>query len=164
MFRQVILAIVAALVFSSPLAAKDPVEKAVVADTAAKFTPLADSIRHQMEPGGRYEFIGSSDKRLVDTKLNEMESLLKASGSVAGMPEADRIKLFNAQEQVNGILADNASDRLICQKVAPTGSHLPITICKTYGELARNRAESRKEFDTISDQSRAARAAELTGH
>lgn len=164
MLKQVILAMVAALIFSSPLAAREDVKQVVVADSAAKFAPLAGEIRHQMEPGGQYEFIGSSDKHLVDRKLDEMASLLKTSGSVANMPEGDRLKLFNAQEQVNGILAHNSSDRLICQKVAPTGSHLPVTICKTYGELARNRAESRKEFDTMSDQSRAARAAELSGH
>ncbi|MGA9341321.1 MAG: hypothetical protein WBV61_03180 [Rhodanobacteraceae bacterium] len=163
MSKYAVLVAVAAVVFSSPLAAKD-VDKAVVADTDAKFEPVAQSIRHEMEPGGRYEFISSNDKRIVDNDLNQMGSLLKASGSVANMKEQERVMLFNTQEQLNGILANNASDRLICQKVAPTGSHLPITICKTYGELARNRAESRKEFDSISDQSRAARAAELSGH
>lgn len=155
MFKYAVLMIVAGVIFSSPLLAKEKVEKAVVADTAAKFAPLADSIRHQMDPGGRYEFIGPGDKRLVASKLDEMEALLTASGSVANMPEDSKIKLFNAQEQVNGILAHNASDRLVCEKVAPLGSHLPVTTCKTYGEIAKNRANWNKQFDRLGNKGRA---------
>ncbi len=156
------LVIAAAIALATPLAAKEP-EKAVAADTAEKFAPLATTIRHEMEPGGRYEFIGSRDKRAVDDELDQMAALLAKSGSVAAMGDKDRLALFNAQEKVNGVLARNASDRLICTNEAPVGSHLPVKTCRTYGDIARNRADSNRQFGELNDAARARDAANRTG-
>jgi hypothetical protein len=136
--------LVAGMMVSSAALAKDKVEKVVVADTPARFAAVVEKVHHEMKVGGRYQFISATNGARVNTLLEQMASLLDANGSVAAMNDQDKIKLFNAQEQVNGILADNASDRLICRKVAPVGSHLPVTTCHTYGELARNRSSNDK--------------------
>jgi hypothetical protein len=65
-----------------------------------------------------------------------MEQMLIEAGSVENMDDAAKVKLFSMQEEVNGILARNADDRLVCTHVAPVGSHIPKTVCHTVRELA----------------------------
>jgi len=49
-----------------------------------------------------------------------------------------------AQEEVNGILHHNDNNRLVCEHVAPVGSHLPVTTCRTYGEILGQRRADQK--------------------
>ena len=137
MFRAMSLAALTVMLATSPvLAAKKNVqENVVIADSAEKFAVLVDKIRSQMTTGQRYEFLSPADRKLVNDSLDKMGSLLDASGTVEAMPMDDRTRLFNEQERANGILAKNADDRLICTRVAPTGSHRPVTDCKTFRQL-----------------------------
>lgn len=151
-----------AMVVMGAAHAKDS-KDAVVADTAEKFAPLEQKIRHEMEAGGRYEFISAHDRDSVNENLDAMAALLGKSGSVASMNEADKTRLFNLQEQVNGALAQNASDRLICERVAPVGSHLPVKTCRTYGEIVRNRQNTEQFRKEMDDRSRASNAVGLGG-
>ena len=58
MFYKIPFAILGVTLMASPVLAKKPVEKVVVADTAAKFEMLVEKIHSQMVDGGRYEFMG----------------------------------------------------------------------------------------------------------
>ena len=87
-----------------------------------------------------------ADRKLVNQSLDKMGALLDASGSVQAMTKDDRTRLFNEQEKANGILAKNADDRLICTRVAPTGSHRPVTECKTYRESEEIRKNSQTQL------------------
>lgn len=154
MLRMFVAAFSCFLLFANPAIAKKPVEKAVVADTAEKFVALAEAIRAQMAPGKRYEFLGKNDRMTVNQTLDLMASMLQKSGSVESMSAEDRTRLFNEQEKVNGILARNADDRLVCTHVAPVGSHLPVTQCRTAREIAQSRADYRRQSDELGNQGR----------
>jgi coenzyme F420-reducing hydrogenase alpha subunit len=110
-------------------------QKPLVAQTLDAFTGDSARIEQQMQPGGLYDHISSSEKARVDERLKEMHNLLAAHANAADMPEQDKIALANAQEEINGILSHNDNNRLICEHVAPVGSHRPITTCRTYGEI-----------------------------
>ncbi len=151
MFRKIsLVALFVALMASSAIAKKD-VEKVVVADTAPKFELVVEKIHNQMADGERYEFMSKRDRSSVDMSFKKMAAMLSASGSVDEMTEQEKVKLFNEQEKVNGLLAKNADDRLVCTYVAPAGSHIPVKSCKTAREINRDRNNSRRDMQNMNN-------------
>jgi hypothetical protein len=143
-----ILAGLALLAAVSATAKENYKEKAFNADTREKFEEVATKVREEMKEGGRYEYVKPSERSTIDQKLSEMESLFKQSDTVQGMNEQTKIALFNDQEVVNSILTQRDSDRVICKKEAPIGSHIPITTCHTYGQEEDARKNSHKQMDS----------------
>jgi hypothetical protein len=126
------------------------IEKPVLADSPDKFAEQTQRIHEDMQTGGRYEFTSAADKNRVDTLLGQMANLLQAAGSVDAMNHETRIVLFNDQEEVNGILKHNDSNRLVCESRAPIGSNILRTTCHTYGQVqttARNTREGLMQYD-----------------
>ncbi len=151
MFYKIPFAILGVALMASPVLAKKPVEKVVVADTAAKFEMLVEKIHSQMVDGGRYEFMSKGDRSNVDLSFEKMSAMLTSSGSVDAMSNEDKDRLFNEQEKVNGLLARNSDDRLVCQDVAPVGSHLPVRTCKTFRQIAKDRSDSRRDMQNMNN-------------
>jgi hypothetical protein len=133
--------------FSIGAAAADKPEPAVNADTKETFVTVSGWVQKEMSPGGRYEHVTSSERSKVDEKLAEMNALLDKHGSVAAMGDADKTAMFNSQEQVNAILAHRDGDRLVCQTVAPIGSHIPVKTCKTARQMEGDHREVQKFID-----------------
>ena len=143
------------LVVSSLVAAKQPDKKAVVADTPEKFDLLVRAFQQEMAPGKRYEFLISLNRRVVNHSLDQMAAMLNVSGSVDAMSQEDKTRLFSIQEEVNGILAKNADDRVVCTHSPPTGSHIPMTECKTVRDLEQRRNAVRIKQYEMEDTQRA---------
>lgn len=122
--------------------ADEAIKNRVAADTAEKFQAVAADIRKDMSPGGRYEYITPDNKSKVESDLTEMTEMLQKAGSVGALSERDKLKLFNTQEHLNGLLTHSDSNRLVCQHVAPVGTTIPKTTCQTVAEIERNRRES----------------------
>lgn len=142
--RKWMMGVLAMVVFCQggiAYAAKD--KPIVTAESKEDFATVAAAVRQQMVPGGRFEFIDNKERDTVNQRLDEMSSLLDRFGSVSQMSQDAKVKLFNDQEQVNAILRHRDDKRLICESVAPTGSHIPRTTCVTYRvkELQRRQAE-----------------------
>jgi hypothetical protein len=126
------------------------IEKPVFADTPDKFAEQTQRIHTDMQVGGRYEFTNPTDRRSVDRLLGQMAAMLQGAGSVEAMNHDMRIVLFNDQEEVNGILKHNDSNRLVCESRAPIGSNILRTTCHTYGQIqttARNTKEGLMQYD-----------------
>ena len=104
------------------------------ADTKEKFDLVSANVREAMKPGGRYEYVKPAERATIEQKLSMMDALFKQSATVSNMSKQTKIKLFNDQEVVNSILTQRDSDRVICKKEAPIGSHIPITTCHSYGQ------------------------------
>lgn len=149
MYRKSTLLILALVMFAAPLQAKKAVEKVVVADTAEKFEALVEKIHGQMADGERYEFMNNRDRQTVDMSFKKMSAMLTTSGTVDAMSEDEKIKLFNEQEKVNGLLARNADDRLVCTHVAPVGSHLPVKTCKTVRQIKKDQSDSNRDMNNM---------------
>jgi hypothetical protein len=124
--------------------------KPVFADTPDKFAEQTQRIHTDMQVGGRYEFTNPADKRTIDRLLGQMANRLQSAGSVEAMNHDMRLALFNDQEEVNGILKHNDSNRLVCESRAPIGSNILRTTCHTYGQIqttARNTKEGLMQYD-----------------
>lgn len=133
------IALVLALVSLPALAKKQEAEAAVNASNKDAFETVSSWVRGQMKEGGRYAHVTATERTRVDTRLGEMESLFQKSPAVDQMSDEDKLKLFNYQEEVNAILADRDSERLICKSVKPIGSNIPVKQCMTAGEMEARR-------------------------
>ena len=125
-------------------AAADKATPAVNADTKESFATVSGWVQKEMHVGGRYEHVTDSERSTVEGKLASMSALLDKKGSVAQMNDAEKTQMFNDQEQVNAILAHRDGDRLVCQTVAPVGSHIPVKSCKTARQLEGDQREAQK--------------------
>ena len=118
--------------------------QALVAQSLDQFKTEAAAIREQMHPGGPYGNIAPRDRKRVEAGLANIEKLLSAHAAETDLRREDKVALLNAQEEVNGILHHNDNNRLVCEKTVPVGSHLPVTVCRTYGEIVEQRRADQK--------------------
>jgi len=134
-FLNASLVAIAIVLAAVPVAAKENYhEKDFNADTPEKFRAVAEGVRKEMEPGGRYEYVKPKERASIEQSLAEMDALVTASGGVANMKQDDKVKLFNEQEVVNSILTRRDRDRVICEDKPKLGSHVRTTSCHTYGQ------------------------------
>ena len=148
--------------FVSTAQAAPAAPKPLVAQTLDSFKQDSARIRKDMQPGGKYGYISATEKSRVETRLTDMQNLLTAHANAADMPETDKVALFNAQEEINGILDHNDNNRLVCEHVMPVGSHIPVTTCHTYAEIMAQR--ERTQHDLERNLSTSQHATPTTGH
>ncbi|MBK8283543.1 MAG: hypothetical protein IPK97_00945 [Ahniella sp.] len=103
------------------------------ATDAPQFATLNQAIRDGLNEGGRYAYVPASQKRILLDQLDQITALL-ALGDPEALDKDDQIKLYNAQEKVNGILLQYDGNREICERTQRTGSHRYETVCRTYAE------------------------------
>jgi hypothetical protein len=152
-----VMAILMVLAGSSAMAGEVVKKPVDVADTPDKLQATIDSIHAEMAQNKRYEFINPTERRDVDADFTTMMTLMTNAGSVSAMKQPERIKLFNTQEHVNGILTHTDRNRLICERHAKMGSNVPVTECRTLADVELNRSETHKFMqDRSNDGSRVA--------
>jgi hypothetical protein len=117
-------------------------EVVVKADNKDDFTTVVAAVHQQMQPGGHYEFTSKKDREAIDTQFSGMQSLFDKYGTVAQMDQPSKVQLFNEQEAVNALLTHNDSNRLVCEHIAPLGSNIPKTICRTYGDIQQEQRDA----------------------
>jgi len=139
------LAIVAILQVEIARASKT--EAILKADNATEFSSVTTSVQKEMLPGGRFEFVETSERSGLNTRLADMQALFDKHGTVAQMDMQAKVQLFNDQEAVNAILTRRDNDRLICKHEASLGTHIQRTTCQTYGEVER---QHRKDVEYMS--------------
>lgn len=134
------------LAISASAKPKEETQHLTPAETSEAFTAQAAAIRAEMNAGGRYEFITESEQKTVETRLDEISHALTQYGSTNAFPPAEQVAVLNAQEEINAILTRRDSQRLICERRAPVGSHLQKTECETYGAREAAKRNSEKYF------------------
>jgi hypothetical protein len=117
-------------------------EVIVKAENKDDFTVVVAAIHQLMQPGGRYEHVSASERAAIDQRFTDMGAIFQQYGSVAQMNPDAKVRLFNDQEFVNGTLTHRDNKRLVCEHVAPVGSHIPRTTCRTYGEIMQSHRDT----------------------
>lgn len=112
-----------------------------------EFPERASALRAELEPGGRFEFVDASERRRIEAALDAIATRLDGRASLAAMPEADRVAVFNAQEEINAILGRRDGDRTVCANRELVGTHRRITVCETYRERQLRVRRSREQAD-----------------
>ena len=119
-------------------------EVIVKAQNKSDFTAVMAAVHQQMQSGGRYEFVSKTDREKLDAHFADMQSLFDRYGTVEQMDQQGKVQLFNDQEAVNAILTHNDDNRRVCESVAPIGSHIPRTTCRTYREVNMERRNAQQ--------------------
>jgi len=135
------MALAIAATLQVEIAQASKTETILKADNAAEFSLVTANVQKEMLPGGRFEFVETSERGIVNTRLADMQALFDKRGFVAQMDMQTKIQLFNDQEAVNAILTRRDNDRLICKHEASLGTHIQRTTCQTYGEEERQRRQ-----------------------
>lgn len=125
------------------MAAEKKLDPALQAVTKEKFDDQAAAIRQQMKPGGRWEFVDTDERAQVNSRLDEIASLLATTASADALSRTDKGRLLEAQEDVNAVLTKKDGRRLICQQVTPTGSNRKQKQCSTFAQRERERRDAR---------------------
>src|SRR5947199_130846 len=102
-------------------------EKPLAIDTAEQFAQKTRQIQLELQPSGRYEFLGADERHHVEDDLARMAKMIKSTGSISAMQPEQKVELFNAQERVNAILTKNDGNRLVCEHHRTTGSMMLLT-------------------------------------
>lgn len=139
------------------LSAASPQPKPVFGEKVAptQLPELIAMVRFEIEPGGRWEYVPNSKRRLLEQKLQEMERLLANRQSVDELNNAEKLRLINAQEHANAILTQHDGRRLVCERITPTGSHRPKNVCTTLAERKQASEDSRRFLDSVQNSNRA---------
>lgn len=124
-------------------------EKPIAADSLASFEREATAVREGMQPGGTYQYIKDADKARVEKRLDDMHRLLQDHGGIEGLSKDDKVALLNEQEELNALLLQNDSNRLVCERGAHTGSRIHVTTCQTYGEIMQRQSRDQHSLDTL---------------
>lgn len=124
-------------------------EKVVKAENKTEFEAVVVAVHQQMVPGGRYEFVDKDERAKIDAGLDDMQTLFDKYGTVAQMNMGAKVQLFNDQEAVNAILTHRDDQRLICESIAPVGSHIPRTTCRTYREMQQDEIATKNLKQTL---------------
>ena len=135
--------------FALPAQADTPEPPITKPQNKDDFTAVAAAIQQQMGKGGHYEYINPTERSEVSLKLGDMQSIFDKYGSVAQMDTTAKNQLYVDQERINSILTHNDNRRVICQREMPTGSHLPITVCRTFGQMMQDRTDARDLMNNI---------------
>lgn len=124
----------------------------VKANTKDEFAAVADHVRQQMAPGGRFDAVPKGDQETVNRDLSSMQSLYDKFGTVDAMDQSSKVALYNGQSEVNAILTHHDADREVCEQVKPMGSNIPKTVCKTQRQIDMEQGQSQKMMQDFHDQ------------
>ena len=141
--------IVTVMASGAPVWAKQSTPPSVKADTKDQFVAVATSVREQMEPGGRFEFVDPRERATVERDLAQMQAFFDKFGSVDAMDMPSKVQLYNDQSEVNAILTRRDGDREVCEQGPPTGTLIPKTTCRKYSDMERDRRDTVKMKDDM---------------
>jgi hypothetical protein len=121
----------------------------VKATTKDEFAAVADHVRQQMAPGGRFDAVDKNQQATVNRDLSNMQSLYDRFGTVDAMDQTSKLELYNNQSEVNAILTRNDGDREICEHVKPMGSNIPKTVCRTQRQINEDADQTKQYLQKI---------------
>ena len=115
----------------------------------AQFGELATALEAEMRTGGRFEYVTLAERARIDDALQRMGEVLHGKRGLGDLSERERVAVFNAQEEINGILTRRDGERLICANKEMIGSHRKFTVCETYAERMARTKNSREQADEL---------------
>lgn len=141
MKARVLIALTLCLAVMTPVGASNQ-----AASPAEQLAMAIADIRVGLEPGGKYAYVPKIDRRDIEDQLNTMTSLLQGVARIEDMNQRRRIRLFNAQERLNGLLLQAEGDRSICESHKVTGSHMTSTVCMTRAEKESAKGDTERTW------------------
>ncbi len=134
---------------SGAVLAGSKVDVIVKAQNKDDFAAVMQAVHQQMEPGQRFEHTTAKERSEIDARFADMQSMFDKHATVDQMNPDEKVQLFNDQEAINATLNNRDNDRLVCEHVAPVGSHIPRTTCRTYGQIMQSRRDTQQMMNKM---------------
>lgn len=112
------------------------------------FLAHQDYIRAGLQDGSLGD-VSARELEMVIEKQDELREILSTVDTIEELDEIQTIKVLNAQETINGVLARNLQDRPICRRETVLGSHRTRTVCMTARQRDQLREESRQSLQYL---------------
>ena len=95
-------------------------------------------LRQQVVAGkGAFEDMSEAQRRALAERQDRVLRMLDGSQTLDEMPPDQRVVVFNDLEWIKGVVAKAEDERMVCEHVYLTGSHIPRSVCMS----ARARAK-----------------------
>ena len=82
-----------------------------------------------MAGSSRFAHLDNESKRRIYDSQDVLFALLRERRSVDELSDAERLQVFDAQNQIAAVLADAEADRPICENTPRLGSHMHNIDC-----------------------------------
>ena len=89
-----------------------------------------------------YSHLEDSDRERIAVSQSRLRAILADVDAIEKLSEADRLELWNEHARVLAILEAREDQRLVCERVFKTGTHVAKTECMTVAERDRIRQEA----------------------
>lgn len=108
-------------------------------------------LRQQVVAGkGAFKDMSEAQRKALAERQDRVLQMLDGSQTLDEMPPDQRVVVFNDLEWIKGAVAKAEDERLVCEYVYLTGSHIPRSVCMSAGERAQltddTRAGLRKTY------------------
>src|SRR5690349_677543 len=91
-----------AIAASSVQAADEFVTRRKIEPT--RIAELKPVLAEEMAPGGRFESVSVKERARINEALDEMVEAVQGNGSLDDLDAAERVAVYNLQEEINAIL------------------------------------------------------------
>lgn len=124
------------------------VERVLVETDAKAILAQQQEIRAEVASGeGRFEKMAQDDKDRLAVHQAVVQRLLADVTHTTELSAAQQLDVLNALEAISALLNKAEDERLVCERVKKTGSHMSTTVCMT---VAERRVRREQEQDAIS--------------
>lgn len=108
-------------------------------------------LRQQVVAGkGVFKDMSEAQRKALAERQGRVLQMLEGSQTLDGMPPDQRVVVFNDLEWIRGVVAKAEDERMVCEYVYLTGSHIPRSVCMSARERAQladdTRAGLRKTY------------------
>lgn len=135
--RRLALALCVFLAAFATPALADSAREATVIKDLPKFLDYQRDVRADMKTS-KFKHVDNSSKTELYKAQDELFALLKGKQSVDQLSDEERIKVYNAQQTIAGVLTDAELDRPICKREKRLGSNRLMTVCETRRQRQEN--------------------------
>jgi len=94
-----------------------------------QFLVHQDCLREDLAGSSRFAHLDNESKRRIYDSQDVLFALLRERRSVDELSDAERLQVFDAQNQIAAVLADAEADRPICENTPRLGSHMHNIDC-----------------------------------
>lgn len=118
----------------------------VKAQTREQFVAVKEQIHQQTQRGGRFEYITPHDRVALGRNVDHMQALFDKFGTSQAMDAKARLGLRDDEAQIKAILSRHDSERQVCQRKTLHGATVARNVCRTHGEIAREKLNEQKQL------------------
>lgn len=98
-----------------------------------------------------WEEVPPAKRNAVLRDQDELLMLLEGKRTIADLKPEQQVEVANLLESINAAITGAEDERKICTRERKVGSHFPARVCRTVGQIRREREATRLGLERGSD-------------